>query len=664
MRNLSVILFVFMTGLPLGAQETAPERPVDFNFSEEGPEVKFAPVLPALMQKAGAPAAHWEFFWEFGDGSFSREEQPAHSYASPGEYIVSLDATAHYDDGKKPKKKKKPVATSGSSGRLAGLSLPDVFDPEGKEAVAMASNTQPKAEEELVCIISYRNNGAFTTSGRLHLFFNEKSYPATHFTFTEARTHFGETGDPLLSHTLPGYESPAANWVALSPHLHTGVSTLWPADPPASIIQTMLNEARGKYREEHAWRFTELEPGGKRNLFVSLAATAGMIRDTSAFIHLEAVFAPDDPVIAPERYEMEIEVVASHDPNAIAVSDNRVNYRSVGDKKLAYKVQFQNNGEGPASTVELKVEVPQGLDMARMRPVDWYPKCPICPKTPTSRSCLDTATTKDGILFTFRNIYLPGTRQKNVDHRDSTKGFVKYRIEVDKDMPKLSFRSRAKITFDKNPPIYTNFTKTRFKPGVSPGLKIGYGFSPDSSKSGYVFFGASLSPYKSWRIYPQVELLTGIKGREELSSVTHSDSLLTADGDLKILLTRDSTVKITRGFVSFEIPFLLRKNFSRFFGAGLGISAKIVLENGETVGTVHKVRTFLPNAGMPPPPPQVQDSDFSSPYSATHTRFSVFGDLSFGSVRAGPNVGIRAGAILGSGKTAEPFVQISLEMKL
>ena len=108
MRNLSVIALTLIFSLPLRAQEQAPERPVDFNFSEEGPEVKFSPVLPALMQKAGAPAAYWEYFWEFGDGSFSREEHPAHSYERPGEYIASLDATAHYDDGKKPKKKKSP----------------------------------------------------------------------------------------------------------------------------------------------------------------------------------------------------------------------------------------------------------------------------------------------------------------------------------------------------------------------------------------------------------------------------------------------------------------------------------------------------------------------------------------------------------------------------
>jgi hypothetical protein len=41
--------------------------------------------------------------------------------------------------------------------------------------------------------------------------------------------------------------------------------------------------------------------------------------------------------------------------------------------------------------------------------------------------------------------------------------------------------------------------------------------------------------------------------------------------------------------------------------------------------------------------------------------FTFFADLTLGSVRAGPNVGIRAGGILDGG--VKPFVQASLEYK-
>lgn len=684
MKNLrcrSIAFFLFSAHI-LFSQNAPPERQADFTFSNEGRDIRFKPLMPPLMQKAGAPKAYYTYFWEFGDGSFSKEENPVHTYASAGDHIVSLDATAHYDDGKKAKKKKQTVVSAGRSEAMADAGLPDVFEQKSKQAIAMASNAKPKAAEELTLVISYRNNGFVTTAGRLHLFFNEKKFKASHFDFVEARTHFGETADPLISQSLPAHTLPTFGWAALSLRSSSGASAFWSADWASfGILQDMLDNARESYREEKAWRFTDLEAGDKRNLFIGLAGTANMLKDTSAFIHLEAIFAPDDPTVPPERFEMEIEIVASHDPNVIAVSDNRVSYRSLGSKKFDYKVQFQNNGEGPASTVRLDVEIPEGLDMTRMRPTDWYPQCPICPKIPDNRGCLDTASTKNGLTFTFRNIYLPGSRQKDLDDRDSTKGFVKYRIEADNDMPKRSFRSRAKIVFDKNPPIYTNFTKTRFKPGISPGLKTGYNFAPDSSEAGYFFLGGSLSPYKSWRIYPQIELLGGIKGQAAFDGTTVSDSIplqygvVDIPGAIDTFVSRyalvDTVTSGKRGFIFIEIPVLLRKNFSGFFGAGIGGSVRFGFDNGErvvsTTGSIYNVTPHY-NAGAPVTFDTKLDTVVNrtqiTAYCDAFTQYTIFGDLTFGSVRAGPNLGIRAGALLERKRKPQPFIQVSLEMKL
>lgn len=668
MNYLRILLIAFscLSGVRMNAQTVPPERQADFSVLEASQGFQFQPIMPPLVQKAGAPKAYYTYFWEFGDGTFSREEQPQHRFGSPGEYMVSVDATAHYDNGKKAKKKKAKVANAHSVA-LAALSMPDVFDEKIRQAVAMASNAMPRAGEEMILVLSYRNNSFVPTNGRLHLFFNEKKYKTTHFDFLEARAYFGEIADPLISQALPLHSIPGADWTTLSSRSSTGTSAAWPHDFAApGILQDLLNDARNAYRDEKAWRFNNLEADDKRNLFISLAGTSDMLKDTSAFIHLEAVFAPDDPLVAPERFELEVEIVASHDPNVIAVSDNRVNFRLLGSKKLDYKVRFQNNGEGPAGTVELKVEIPEGLDMAAMRPVEWYPVCPVCPKTPVGYSCLDTATSKNSLLFTFRNIYLPGSRQKDVGDRDSTKGYVKYRIEAGKDMPKRSFRSRAKIIFDKNPPIYTNFTTTRFKPGISPGLKAGYNFVPDSGDEGYFFLGASLSPYKSWRIYPQIELLSGFKDRTDLPDqfFTTADTLSNPGSFTRVFRT-DSLIQSKQGFVMLEMPVLLRKNFTGFFGAGVGGAVQFFFESGESTTRVRKIlSTYFPNEPIPPKSDTTIFAPVSRTYSENRTRFTVFADLTFGSVRAGPNLGIRAGAILQRKKTARPFVQVSLEMKL
>jgi PKD repeat protein len=678
MKNRFVLCYfsILLHSVLLTAQTPVIDRQAEFTVSVDGQTVTLTPQMPPLVQMAGAQPAYWEYFWEFGDGSFLRTRKPSHThnYAEAGDYIVSLDAVAHYDNGKRAKvknKKVKTVKTAARSQAMAATEMPDVFDKEKKvkQAVAMAASNNPKAEEAMTCIVSYRNNGTVTTDGRLYLFFNEKKFPTSHFLFDTARTHFGETPDQSYSCLPPEDALPAANWVTLPRKSYGGTFTLLADEPPPfNIVEDIVTENRRTYREENAWRFSSLRPGEKRNLFVSLAGTKNMIRDTTAFIHLEAVFAPFDPAIAPERFVMEVKIVASHDPNAIAVSDNRVNYRTLGSKKLEYEVQFQNNGEGPASTVELKVEIPNGLNMARMRPVKWYPDCPVCPEEPGRNSCLDTASSKTGLTFTFRNIYLPGSRQEGVEKYDSTKGYVKYRIEAEKDMPKLSFSSRARIVFDKNPPIYTNYTKTRFKPGLSPGIKFGYHTLPDDKHSNYFFAGVSISPFKSWRVYPQVELLTGIRLKDEISAETYSDSIPLgfADGpDGKVAFRYaliDSIVKEKRGFTSFELPVLLRKNFSRFFGAGIGGSARITLENGEHYNCIHgylysqDIETKVVNL--------VRDSiiDRTTYYSDTRADFTAFADFTFGSVRAGPNLGIRAGAIMSRRKT-RAFLQASLEWK-
>lgn len=665
--------------------QTAPGdlRQADFSASpENNGGATLSPVLPPLMQKAGAPNAHYQLYWEFGDGyfSFSPEKKTTHYYERPGEYLASIEATNYYDDGKKPLKKKKPVkiASARNSAMAAVEPLPTVLEAGARQSIALKTSAQPKSGEELTCILSYRNMGKVTTDGKLHLFFNEKKFPAAHFRFLESRTPFGETEDAAYSAVFermgaadlaetPARASSRSNSLepseALLPPFPVSEPE-WAAFAPPIILEEMMKTATDEFREQRSWKFNALRPGESRNLFVSLLGAASMIRDTSATIHLAGVFEPFDPALAPERFTLEVEIVASHDPNRISVSDNRVNYRLVKAKKLDYTVRFQNNGEGPASTVQLTVRVPDGLNLAKMRPLEWQPKCPICPKTPTKGSCLDTASVKDGLQFTFRNIYLPGSRQTGVSEFDSTKGYLRYRIEPEPRMPKRTFKSQAEIVFDKNPPIRTNFSKTSFKTGISPGIKAGYAFAPDSISDGYFFLGASLSPYQSWRIYPQIELLTGFRGRQDQGVFFHQDTLLLDQTpDTKIFEVRDSTVQSSRGFVSFEVPFLLRKNFNRFFGIGIGGAARIFLDNGSdrSTSTRTRYRKVLGQTITQISKPQTVDYGSRS-YTATRTQYTLFTDLTLGSVRTGPNLGIRVGGILRDG--FQPFAQVSLEIKL
>jgi hypothetical protein len=493
--------------------------------------------------------------------------------------------------------------------------------------------------------------------GRLHFFFNEKKFPQPHFKFLESRPGNGEIEVPVYSSVE---YLPWSDWSAMSLYSAGAIGALALDQPPPTI----LNEARGKYREEHAWAFKNLEAGAARNFFLSLEAVPTLVKDVNTLIHVHTVFVPDDPTVPAEPYTLEMKIVAAHDPNAIAVSDNVVNYRTLGNKKIDYRVDFQNNGKGPASTVLVKIEIPDGLHAQKIKPLDWQPKCPICPRSTLPKSsCLDTMRTTDGFQFVFHNIYLPGSAQEGVEKRDSTKGYVKYRIEADRDMPKYAFRSRAKIVFDREAPIYTNYTRTRFKMGLSPGVKVGWNFVPDSLRSGFFFIGASLSPFKSWRMYPQIELLAGLKGLQDLPEQriqgVRTGPVLPAFQDTTFF---DTLIQAQRSFVSFEIPLLLRKNFNKRLGLGFGVSARVALEEGKT-RTETSQTDIMYATGVR----EVIKSETAvalDTYSSTRYRFTAFGDLTFGSVRAGPNIGIRAGAVLGRGSEFQPFVQFSLEVKM
>ena len=106
----------------------------------EGDALHFRPLPPPLLQKAGARPAFWTYYWEFGDGNFSREEAPQHRYAAAGEYPAILYATPHYDDGKIPDKKGKGIMAT------LGNGLPEIGPDAFTERVHSLGST-PRGEE-------------------------------------------------------------------------------------------------------------------------------------------------------------------------------------------------------------------------------------------------------------------------------------------------------------------------------------------------------------------------------------------------------------------------------------------------------------------------------------------------------------------------------------
>ena len=248
-------------------------------------------------------------------------------------------------------------------------------------------------------------------------------------------------------------------------------------------------------------------------------------------------------------------------------------------------------------------------------------------------SCLDTIIKQKQIIFTFKNIYLPGTEQKNVHEKDSTKGFVKYSMKFGEDFHKVKTKSRTSIIFDKNEPIITNYATTRFLPGISIGVKAGYNFYPDLDKSTSYFVGATLSPFKSYRFYWQVEWVNALN--QYNNAVTVVDQINTnANGVRQLIRT---TMATENKNINWEVPVLIRYNINNYIGIGAGIQANINVSQEQnqnlTIDTYEGDKeNFLIGT-------KTETNNMKT--SFTDIKTGLLFDLTAGFARIGPSLGAR-----------------------
>jgi len=552
----------------LSAQQTQPKdslsRTANISYKTLTNEVIFTPETPVLEQIAGAPKAFYSYYWEFGDGHYSKEKNPKHIYKNKGTYDVKLWATNNYDTGKPPSTRPQKITINTVSKDYKDqASMTNNF--------SLQRNREPMPEENIVVIMSYKNPKNYVSNGRLFLFYNEHKYKADNFILSELRTHHNEK--EIIENTL--------SFTADLNDSHNDLASASTVNFKAEIAQDStertnlplsLENAKALYKNFEILEFDTMQPSEERNVFFSLETTPEMLKDTSAIISVRGVYVPDGNYDNHNVKDMEMEIVTSHDPNKMSSNGTFMNYRLVRFKTLKYKIKFQNNGEGPARTIRLETDIPEMLDKSTLKVLDMYPKCRICPKTPVRYSCLDTTFTDTQAIFTFKNIYLPGSAQKNVKEKDSTKGFVKYSIKFAKDFHKKKTKSRTAIIFDKNEAIITNYSTTRFLPGISIGAKTGYNYYPDLEDSKSYFIGATVSPYKSYKWYWQVELVNNFN-----SYTTSSISEQIVDGaqGFRYLQRNTSSTNFTN--INWEIPVLIRYNLNNYIGFGAGIQTNFNL---------------------------------------------------------------------------------------
>lgn len=626
--NLSILFFLFSI-FCIGqtkVKDTITRR-ANIGFTQNGNQVIFKPETPPLIPIAGAPKPSYSYLWELGDGHYSKEAEPKHVYKNKGTYTTRLAVTNNYDNGKPPATRPKKVAVND----ITDQNYKDIASIADQNGFAIMKNCDPIPDQEMVVVVSYQNLENYVSGGKLYLFYNEKEFKHNNFELSDFRTYAGEreVQEKLVASVDELNDS--NNYLASA---EGNFKTKYRNTTTEEDLDASLQDANKIYHNVSILEFDDANPGETRNVFYTFKTTPEMIKDTSATVTMRGIYVPNRSYKNHKIKKLEMEIVTSHDPNKMGSNGSFMNYRLVRFKRVNFKTRFQNNGEGPARKIRLETDIPDMFDKKTFQIESMYPECPICPKgeEPTV-SCLDTIIKQKQIIFTFKNIYLPGSEQKNVHEKDSTKGFVKYSMKFGEDFHKVKTKSRTAIIFDKNEPIITNYATTRFLPGISIGAKAGYNIYPDLDKSTSYFVGATLSPFKSYRFYWQVEWENALN--QYNSAVNVVDAFNTnANGTRQLVRTTTSTENKN---INWEIPILIRYNINNYIGIGAGIQANVNVssEQNQTI----KVDTFEGDK---------QDFLISSETSSnkikntfTDYKAGLLFDLTAGFARIGPSLGAR-----------------------
>ena len=630
MKPLSSIFFLLLSLYSFSqtkVKDTITRR-ANIVFIQNGNTVTYKPETPPLIPIAGAPKPSYSYLWELGDGHYSKEAEPKHVYKNKGTYTTRLAVTNNYDNGKPPATRPKKVAINDITDTNYRV-IASIADQNG---FVILKNCDPIPDQEMVVVVGYQNMENYVSSGKLYLFYNEKQFKSNNFELIDFRTYANER--EVKEKTVASvndledsnrYLASAENNFKIKKYRNTTTEE----DLDASLL-----DANKTYHNVSILEFDDANPSETHNVFYTFKTTPEMIKDTSATVTMRGIFVPNRSYKNHKIKNLEMEIVTSHDPNKMGSNGSFMNYRLVRFKRVNFKTRFQNNGEGPARMIRLETDVPDMFDKKTFKVEDMYPKCPICPKdeVPTV-SCLDTIIKKNQIFFTFKNIYLPGSEQKNVHEKDSTKGFVKYSMKFAEDFHKVKTRSRTAIIFDKNEPIITNYATTRFLPGISIGAKAGYNLYPDLEKSTSYFVGATISPFKSYRFYWQAEWLNAIN-KYENAAIVVDQTVVGANGTKQFQRTTTTTENKS---VNWEIPVLIRYNINNYIGVGAGVQANFDVSSEQTINK--KIENFEGGTDQFLIDTRTESSSVKNSFANLKT--GLLFDLTLGFARIGPSLGAR-----------------------
>ena len=552
-----------------------------------------------------------KYFWEFGDGNYSTDERPLHAYNTEGGQKVQLFMTPCYTlDKIKPAIQ--TIQTSKSS--IAYKSPNESWSGN----LRMSSNLSlhnikaVRANDVFVGIASVRNPLSDTRNAKLYIFYNKINQVKT-------------TGKILMLKDTRIYRTTEGVYGAES---------------------SMVNALKKDFYDVKVFNINSLDKTA-RNIFMTFEVMEKTGFEKIKDLDIVAAMVVDgSPNV--EQNTLSFKTASSFDPNNIK-APGLLSFRFVENKPFKFRINFENIGNNPATSVKVKATVPDILEASSIQNIKMVPAF-------TTNSVRDSAMkyiiSPDGkfITFAFSNIDISGTKEDWKPKKKASQGYIEYELKPKQGIRKRGFDSNAEIIFDNNIPIIADKDKTAFRNGLSIGIKAGMNYQPNTEGSNY-FIGATYSGYRPAGIYLQMEAMVDLTKRiTQRDTITQKTTLKTNDQDFRLnyIATYDTLVfseKYARTNSIRLVPIHLRYDFSKFVSVGLGLNADVSFSTIQRFQTPSTIKYYRSNSTQFPTI-VAETCKFGrkqlSSITKTDIDYGIFGDIAFGNYSHGLSLGLRA----------------------